>query len=76
MINRHPERFLFGSDVVAPSSVQAMVAVYEAYGPVWELLTPRAKHLVTKGNYERIFDQARSKVRAWEKANLPTRSAK
>jgi predicted TIM-barrel fold metal-dependent hydrolase len=76
MINRHPERFLFGSDVVAPSSEQAMVAVYEAYAPVWELLTPRAKHLVTKGNYERIFDQARSKVRAWEKANLLTRSAK
>ncbi len=71
MINRYPERFLFGSDVVAPPSAQPMVAVFEAYAPVWALLTPEARHLVSKGNYERIFDRAQSKVRAWEKSNLP-----
>jgi len=26
---------------------------------------------VRKGNYERIFDEGRRKVRAWEKANAP-----
>jgi predicted TIM-barrel fold metal-dependent hydrolase len=70
MINRYPDRFLFGTDVVAPSSVEAMTAVYDAYAPVWALLTPEAKHKVTRGNYERLFDKARQQVRAWESANL------
>jgi len=68
-LNRHHDRFLFGTDVVAPTSVDAMVDVYEAYAPVWALLTPEAKQKVTKGNYERLFDQARQRVRAWESAN-------
>lgn len=67
MINRFPDRFLFGTDVVAPSSVDAMVAVYEDYAPVWAALTPEASLKVRKGNFERLFDEARTKVRAWEK---------
>ncbi len=67
MINRFPDRFLFGTDVVAPSSVDAMVAVYDAYAPLWAALTPEASEKVRKGNYERLFDQARARVRAWEK---------
>jgi len=70
MINRYPDRFLFGTDVVAPASVDAMVAVYDAYAPVWALLTEDAKYKVTKGNYERLFDKARQHVRAWESANV------
>jgi predicted TIM-barrel fold metal-dependent hydrolase len=66
VINRFPDRFLFGSDVVAPSSVDAMVAVYEDYAPVWAALTPEASLKVRKGNYERLFDEARTRVRAWE----------
>jgi hypothetical protein len=66
VLNKYPDRFLFGSDVVAPDSVDAQVAVYDAYSPVWELLTPEAKFKVTKGNYERLFDEARRRVRAWE----------
>ena len=74
LLNRHPERFLFGTDVVAPASVDALVAVYDMYAPVWALLTPEARHQVTKGNYERLFDRARTRVRAWESVNLQTRS--
>jgi predicted TIM-barrel fold metal-dependent hydrolase len=70
LLNRHPERFLFGTDVVAPTSAEAMLAVYEAYAPLWEQLTPEAKQLITRGNYERLFDQARQKVRAWESVNV------
>jgi hypothetical protein len=70
MLNRFPDRFLFGTDVVAPRSVDAMVEVYDAWAPVWELLTPEASYKIRKGNYERLFDAARVKVRAWEKANL------
>ena len=70
-INKYPDRFLFGTDVVAPTSADAMLAVYETYAPVWALLTPEAKHKVLKSNYERLFDRAREKVRTWESENLP-----
>jgi len=76
MINRYPDRFLFGTDVVAPKSVDAMVAVYDAYAPLWALLTPEARYKVSRGNHEQLFDQARSRVRAWESANLQPRSTK
>ena len=70
LINRYPDRFLFGTDVVAPKSQDAMVAVYDAYTPLWAALTQEASIKVRKGNYERLFDEARRKVRAWEKANI------
>lgn len=70
ILNRYPDRFLFGSDVVAPTSLEAQLAVYEAYEPVWALLTPEAKEKIVKGNYERLFDRARTRVRAWEAANV------
>ena len=69
LINRYPDRFLFGTDVVAPSSLNDMLAVYEAYAPLWAALTPEASRKVRLENYERLFDAAREKVRAWEKAH-------
>ena len=35
-----------------------------------KLLTPEASRKVRLGNYERLFDAARIRVRSWEKANL------
>jgi len=70
LINKHPDRFLFGTDVVAPASLDAPMAVYTAYEPLWKALTPEASQLVRLGNYQRLFDAARVKVRAWEKANV------
>jgi hypothetical protein len=69
LLNRHPDRFLFGTDTVAPKVPEKYFGVYEMYEPMWTLLTPDAKEKVTKGNYERIFDEGRRRVRAWEKAN-------
>jgi predicted TIM-barrel fold metal-dependent hydrolase len=69
LINKHPDRFLFGSDVVAPRSIDSPLAVYDAYAPLWKELTPENRQKVLFGNYERLFDDARVKVRAWEKAN-------
>ncbi|HEX3158603.1 MAG TPA: amidohydrolase family protein, partial [Gemmatimonadaceae bacterium] len=68
MINRYPDRFLFGSDVMAPRDTTAYYAVFESYRPLWALLTPDASAKVRTGNYERLFDAARQRVRAWEKA--------
>jgi len=69
ILNRYPDRFLFGSDVVAPKNPEAYYAVFNMYAPVWKALTPEASEKLRKGNYERLFDAARKKVRAWEKAN-------
>jgi predicted TIM-barrel fold metal-dependent hydrolase len=70
VINRYPDRFLFGTDEVAPPDQATYLRVYRQYDPLWQLLTPEAREKVRKGNYERLFDAARTRVRAWEAANL------
>jgi hypothetical protein len=74
LINRHPDRFLFGTDEVAPSDQTAYLKVYRIYEPLFALLTPAASEQVRKSNYARLFDEARRRVRAWEKANVTERS--
>jgi predicted TIM-barrel fold metal-dependent hydrolase len=69
LINRHPDRFLFGTDEVAPTEQAKYLKVYELYAPLFARLTPEASEKLRKGNYERLFDAARVKVRAWEAAN-------
>ncbi len=73
MLNRYPDRFLFGTDCVAPTA-ESQMDVYRMWDPVWQLLTPEAKYLICKGNYERIFDRAREMVRTWERAHANDRS--
>jgi predicted TIM-barrel fold metal-dependent hydrolase len=75
LINRYPERFLFGTDEVAPPNQEKYLRVYYQYGPLWKALSPRASEDVRKGNYERLFDEARRKVRAWEAANSKEHSS-
>ena len=70
LVNRHPDRFLFGTDEVAPANQETYLRVYNQYEPLWKLLTPEASEKVRKGNYERIFDEARRRVRSWEAANV------
>jgi predicted TIM-barrel fold metal-dependent hydrolase len=69
LINKYPDRFLFGTDVVAPKTAEQYFSVYEMYRPLWAKLTPQTRDKVLKGNYQRLFDTARTKVRAWEAAN-------
>ena len=70
LLNRHPDRFLFGTDVVAPAGPAPYFAVFERYAPVWRLLTPEASLKIRKANYERIFDQGRTRVREWERVHV------
>ncbi len=70
MLNRYPDRFLFGTDTVAPSAPAPYFAVFDMWEPVWRLLTPEASLKVRKGNYQRIFDEGRRRVRAWEAAHV------
>ena len=71
LINRRADRFLFGTDEVAPPNQQQYLRVYRQYDPLWRALTPEAQALVKRDNYERLFDAARLRVRAWERANVP-----
>jgi hypothetical protein len=70
LLNRYPDRFLFGTDEVAPTEQAKYLKVYDMYAPLLAQLTPEAKTKFLKGNYERLFDAARKKVRAWEKENV------
>jgi predicted TIM-barrel fold metal-dependent hydrolase len=70
LINRYPDRFLFGTDEVAPSDQAKYLKVYTLYAPLFAKLTPEASEKLRKGNYERLFDEGRRRVRAWEAANV------
>ena len=70
VIAGHPDRFVFGTDIVAPRDEDHYMSVYKMYEPLWKALSPETSAKVRMGNYKRLFDAARTKVRAWEKANV------
>jgi hypothetical protein len=70
LLNRYPDRFLFGTDEVAPRDQAQYIRVYKIYDPLWKLLTPEASRKVRLENYTRLFDEARHKVRTWEKTHV------
>ena len=69
ILNRYSDRFLFGTDTVAPAGPEPYYAVFDMWAPIWRQLTPEASLKVRKANYERIFDEGRRRVRAWEQTN-------
>jgi hypothetical protein len=70
LFNKYPDRFLFGTDSMAPADAGAYFRVYDMYAPLWRALTPEASRKIRTGNYERLFDEARRRVRAWERAQV------
>jgi predicted TIM-barrel fold metal-dependent hydrolase len=70
MINGHPDRFLFGTDEVAPKNRSQYMQLFHQYEPLWKSLNPEASQKVRLGNYERLFDEARRKVRNWESTHV------
>jgi predicted TIM-barrel fold metal-dependent hydrolase len=69
LMNRYPDRFLFGTDEVAPPDQKSYLKNFDLYQPLLAKLTPDTRQKFLKGNYERLFDAARLKVRAWERAH-------
>jgi hypothetical protein len=69
-LNRHADRFLFGTDTVAPAGPAPYFAVFDMWAPVWKHLTPEASLKIRKTNYERLFNEGRTRVRAWERVNV------
>jgi len=70
LFNKFPDRFLFGTDNVAPATQEKHLNVYHIYDPLWKMLSADASYKIRLGNYERIFDAAAKKVRAWEATNV------
>ena len=70
LFNRYPDRFLFGTDNVAPSDQKADLRPFYLWTPVFARLTPQTSLAIRRKNYERLFDAARTRVRAWEKIHL------
>jgi len=67
--DRHPDRFLFGTDNVAPPDLATDLKVYQMWAPIFAKIRPATKTAITLGNYERLFDAARVRVREWEHTN-------
>ena len=71
LIQCYPDRFLFGTDAVAPADQSKYLAVFNQYQPLWNSLDAKTSRKVRLENYERIFDEGRRKVRSWESAHVP-----
>ena len=67
LIGKHPTRFLFGTDSVAPETWEAYARTHTIYRPLWERLGDDARTQVQHLNYERVFDAAVPRVREWER---------
>ena len=72
LINRYPDRFLFGTDSLAPKDQEQYLKTFRDYEPLWPLLTPDTNLKVRKTNYERVFGEAAARVRTWEARQVPT----
>ena len=70
LIEKHPHRFLFGTDAVAPTDWDGYAKTYEIYQPLWERLKAETRVQVARLNYERIFDAAVPRIREWERVQL------
>ena len=75
LIERYPDRFLFGSDAAAPVDRSKYLKVFYQYEPLWQSLDEGTSRKVRLQNYERIFDEARRKVRSWENAHVSSVSS-
>ena len=70
LMQRHPDRFLFGTDGAAPTDLARYLKVFQQYEPLWKSLDPETSRKVRLQNYERIFNEGRRRVRQWESAHV------
>lgn len=71
LMQRYPGRFLFGTDAAAPADQSKYLKVFYQYEPLWKSLDAETSRKVRLQNYERLFDEARRKVRSWESTHAP-----
>jgi hypothetical protein len=72
LIERYPDRFLYGSDSLEAKDEVALSRTYAIYDEhLFPLLSEPTADQVKRGNFERIFSSANLKVREFEKTVLP-----
>jgi hypothetical protein len=76
LMQRYPDRFVFGTDAAAPADQSKYLKVFHQYEPLWKTLDAETSRKVRLGNYEQIFDEARRKVRSWESAHVAGASSR
>jgi len=70
LFDKYPTRFLFGTDNVAPPDQETNLRTFHLWDRIFAQVKPETSLAIRKNNYERLFDDARVRVRAWEKANV------
>jgi hypothetical protein len=72
LMQRYPDRFLFGTDAAAPANQSQYLKVFyhntTLCGVAHDSETSRKVRL---RNCKRIFDEARRKIRSWENTHMP-----
>jgi hypothetical protein len=71
LMQHYPDRFLFGTDAAAPADQSRYTKLFYQYEPLWKSLDAETSRKVRLQNYERLFDEARRKVRSWESTHAP-----
>lgn len=66
LIKEHPERFLFGSDALAPPDRDAWNKTYASYNGLLMSLPDAVRSQLLHRNYQRLFVDARKRVRSYE----------
>ena len=64
LVEKHPHRFLFGTDSVAPVEWDGYAKTHEIYQPLWHRLKTETRAQVLRLSYERVSDAAVPRVKA------------
>lgn len=56
LIKKYPDRFLFGTDNVAPDKQEKQLYVYHLYDRLWKAVGEEVTYKVCIGNYEKLFN--------------------
>jgi hypothetical protein len=66
MIEKNPDRFLIGSDALAPADPAKWEQTFSIYRRLTDRLSETARERLLNGNYEEVFVESRAKVRDFE----------
>jgi len=70
LICKYPDRFLYGSDLIAPRDAR-YIKTFNHYKPLLDILPPDVAHAVVYDNAKNLFDRARKNVNQWTDRTIP-----
>ena len=66
MLNKYPDRFLFGTDTVAPAGPAPYYAVFDMWAPIWQRSRRKRATRCGRGTTSGSSTKGDARVRAWE----------